>query len=65
VVSRSSTELEYRVMTDLTCDLVWVKDLLSELGFILESPMRMYCDNQAAIHMAENLDCTSAQNILR
>jgi len=41
-------------MTDLTCNFVWVKDLLLELGFTLESPLRMYCDNQAAIYIAEN-----------
>ena len=55
MVSQSSTEVEYRVMTNLTCDLVWVKDLLSELGFTLGSPIRMYCDNLAPIHIAENL----------
>jgi len=54
VVSRFSVKSEYRAMTDLTCDLVWVKDLLSKLDFTLKSPMRIYCDNQGAIHIIEN-----------
>ena len=42
VVPESNVESKYRAVTNLTCDLVWVKDLLPELGFTLESPMRMY-----------------------
>ena len=38
VISRSSVKLEYHEMTDLTCDLVWVKDL-SKLDFTLKSPI--------------------------
>ena len=29
-------------------------DLLTELGFAPECPMRLYCDNQVPIHVAEN-----------
>ena len=52
--SRSSVELEYHVMTTFTWDLVSVKDLLSELDFTLESPIRSYCVNQDVIHITEN-----------
>jgi len=48
-------------MVYLTCDVVWVKDLLSEHYFTLKSPMRLYCDNQAIIHIAKILvfyECT-------
>jgi len=54
MVSRSNAESEYRATTDLICNLVWVKDLLMELSFTLESPMRMYYDNQTAIYIVEN-----------
>ena len=54
VVSRSSVESEYGAMSDLTRELVWVKDLASELGFTLESTMRLYCDNKTSIHNVEN-----------
>ncbi|KAJ7959763.1 Retrovirus-related Pol polyprotein from transposon TNT 1-94 [Quillaja saponaria] len=33
VVARSSAESEYRVMTQTTAELVWLKNLLDELGF--------------------------------
>ena len=42
-------------MADLTSELVWIKDLLSEFSFTLESPMRLYSDNEPDIHIAENL----------
>jgi len=51
----SSTESEYRAMANVTCKLIWVKNLLNKLGFISEYPMRLYCDNHATIHIAENL----------
>lgn len=41
-------------MADLNYELVWVKDLLSEFGFTLQSSMRLYCINQAVIHVTEN-----------
>jgi len=53
-MSRSSTELEYHAMTNVTCELVWVINLLTELDFSLECLMRLYCDNQVAVHIAEN-----------
>jgi len=43
---------EYRAMVNVTCEMV---DLLIELDFAPECPMRLYCDNQVAIHIAENL----------
>jgi len=53
-VSRSSTELEFRAMVNVTCELVWIKDLLTEVGFPPQYPMRLYCYNQAVINRAEN-----------
>jgi len=37
-------------MTNVTCELVWVRDLLTKLGFAPECHMKLYCDN----HIAEN-----------
>ena len=42
-------------MTDLTCKLIRVENLMSELDFTLESPIRLYCDNQDVIHIIENI----------
>ena len=33
VVSRSSAEAEFRAMAQGTCELLWLRSLLSELGF--------------------------------
>lgn len=54
VVSRSSAEAEYRAMAKGTCELIWLKSLLGDLGVMHERPMRLYCDNQAAINIAHN-----------
>nr|GEX75864.1 uncharacterized mitochondrial protein AtMg00810-like [Tanacetum cinerariifolium] len=55
IVSRSSSsEAEYRAMTQTTCELVWLRNLLGEIGFPQSKPMKMWCDNQAAIYVATN-----------
>ncbi|CAH9094281.1 unnamed protein product [Cuscuta europaea] len=53
-VSRSSAEAEYRSMALLTCELLWLKSLLSSLAVCHSQPMRLFCDNQAALHIASN-----------
>lgn len=47
-------ETEYRAMAKLTKELVWLKQLLDELGFQLDAPMHLRCDNQVAIYIATN-----------
>ena len=32
-VSRSSVEAEYRAMTRIACEMVWLKNLLVKIGF--------------------------------
>ena len=53
VVSRSSAEADYRVMTHTTCKIMWLQSLLWELGFSEDGIMFMYCDNQTAIYIAK------------
>ena len=55
VVSRCSAQLEYHVMANITCELVWIRDLMVEFGFAPVCLVRLYCDNEAAIHIDENL----------
>ena len=50
MVSRSSVESKYRVLVDNTCELVWIRDLLSELYLLL----RLYYDNTMTIHIVRN-----------
>jgi len=54
VVARSSAEVEYCAMTSATCELVWLKHLLTDLGCPCSITMTLYCDNQAAMHIASN-----------
>ncbi|KAJ4760696.1 Retroelement pol polyprotein-like [Rhynchospora pubera] len=53
-VSRSSAEAEYRSMATTACELTWLKSLLQFLGVSHTQPMKLFCDSQAAIHIASN-----------
>ncbi|KAM1687291.1 hypothetical protein ACFX2K_035286 [Malus domestica] len=55
VIARSSAEAEYRAMAAIACELIWLKGLLSELGFTSMTHMSLYYDNQAAMHITSNL----------
>ncbi|KAJ3688563.1 hypothetical protein LUZ61_017727 [Rhynchospora tenuis] len=54
VVSRSSAEAEYRSMANTVCELSWLRYIFDELGVPHTGPMMLYCDNQAALHIASN-----------
>ena len=51
---RSSAEAEYRAMAVATCEIIWIKALLKDLGFNLQDSVPLYCDNQAATYIASN-----------
>ena len=54
VVSRSSAEAEFRALALGIYEGMWRQRLLSELGVSGEKPIKMFCDNQAAISIAKN-----------
>ncbi|CAJ2668756.1 uncharacterized mitochondrial protein AtMg00810-like [Trifolium pratense] len=54
IVSRSSTEAEYRAMASTTTEIVWLRWLLCDMGVPLYEPTPMYCDNKSAIQIAHN-----------
>ena len=54
VVSRSSAESEYRAMTQSVCEIMWLHQLLMEVGIKTMVPGKLWCDNQAALHIASN-----------
>ena len=43
---RSSVEAEYRAMAHAACELMWLKNLLTEIRVKVQMPMEMHCDNQ-------------------
>ncbi|KAH9668922.1 retrovirus-related pol polyprotein from transposon RE1 [Citrus sinensis] len=53
-VAQSSTEAEYRAMATVTCELKLLKGLLMSVGVDHSRPMHLYCDSQAALHLAAN-----------
>ena len=50
----SSCEAEYRALTEVLNDIVWIISFLTELGFDVPRPIRIYCDNKSAKDLAEN-----------
>lgn len=53
-VSRSSAEAEYRALATTASEVVWLSQLLSDFSISLDDPAIIYCDNQAAVHIALN-----------
>ncbi|GJQ96310.1 ribonuclease H-like domain-containing protein [Tanacetum coccineum] len=53
-LSRSSAEAEYRSMTSSTCEVIWLSNLLGDIGVKNLLPLVMYCDNSFALQIAAN-----------
>ncbi|PRQ35290.1 putative RNA-directed DNA polymerase [Rosa chinensis] len=54
VVARSSAEAEFRGMAHGVCEMLWIRNVLKDLGYKLKKPMDLHCDNTAAIEIAHN-----------
>ncbi|CAL1356682.1 unnamed protein product [Linum trigynum] len=54
VVARSSAEAEYRAMASTVSELLWLRWLLRDFGVTFLGPTPLFCDNQAALHIAAN-----------
>jgi hypothetical protein len=54
VVARSTSEAEFRAMAHGICEILWLRILLMELGIYRSKPVMLYCDNKAAINIAQN-----------
>ncbi|XP_019465394.1 PREDICTED: uncharacterized protein LOC109363594 [Lupinus angustifolius] len=54
IVSRSSSEAEYRALGSLVCELQWLKYLFTDLHIPQSNPISVYCDNKSTIHLAQN-----------
>ena len=54
MVARSRVEAQFKALTHWTCELIWIKKLLEELRLFQNNPMKLFCDNQATISIANN-----------
>ncbi|GJQ93956.1 putative RNA-directed DNA polymerase [Tanacetum coccineum] len=54
VVSRSSTEAEFRAMCNVCCEVIWIKKILTDLQIDIDLPIEMNCDNNSAIQISAN-----------
>ena len=41
-------------MTHGVCELLWIRNILRDLGIEYATPMNLHCDNKAAIQNAQN-----------
>jgi len=54
VVTRSTTEAEYIAAGAAGAEILWVQNLLLELGYCPKAPSKLCMDNQSAISVAKN-----------
>lgn len=54
VVALSNAEVEFRGMAKGLCELLWLRGLLTEVGFPPDSAMNLFCDNKAAIDISHS-----------
>jgi hypothetical protein len=47
-------EAEYKGTTIITCEVIWLQKLLSDLGRSMDAPIVIYCDNISSIQLASN-----------
>jgi len=53
-IALSSTEAEYIAGVHATKEVVWLRQLLAELGLLDDDPTILHIDNQSAMAIAKN-----------
>ena len=54
-VSLSTTKAEYMVATSCCTQVLWMKQMLKDLGIQVSDPTTLRCDNTSAINISKNL----------
>ena len=54
IVTLSTTEAEYVSAVSAGQEIIWLRNLFTELGCTLEGPSTLYIDNQSALQVAKN-----------
>lgn len=53
-VARSSTEVEFRIMTYTTSETVWIRNLLREIQIVPITRSQLWTDNLSVKHLIHN-----------
>jgi hypothetical protein len=53
-ISRSSTEAEYKALTNGAAEAMWISSLLTELGVTQQRAPVLWCDNLGATYLTAN-----------
>mgnify|MGYP000497592226 CR=1 FL=1 len=64
-VALSSTEAEYVAATLTAKEGIWIKTMIEKLQIFKSSEVRIYCDNQSCIKLAENPKITDQNKHIR
>nr|GEU40912.1 ribonuclease H-like domain-containing protein [Tanacetum cinerariifolium] len=64
-LAMSSAEAEYRSMAFATCKVIWLSNLLGDMGVKNLLPIVMYYDNSSALQIAANPVFMKSLNILK
>ncbi|XP_068471685.1 secreted RxLR effector protein 161-like [Phaseolus vulgaris] len=55
IVTLSTCEVEYVRPATSVCQSVWLSNIMTQIGFNLDVPIKIYVDNVSAINLAKNL----------
>jgi len=64
-IALSSTKAEYKGAAIVTCEVVWLQKLLSDLGPLVDAHVVIYCDNISSILLANTRSIMLGQSTLR
>jgi hypothetical protein len=62
-VALSSTEAEFVALATAVSELLWIRQLLNELGVSVDSPIPVFEDNQSCIHALKNWDVKRLKHV--
>lgn len=54
IISRNTTEAEYKSMASAISEIVWLVRLLREMNVKVKISVKLFCDNNATIQIARN-----------
>ncbi len=54
IVSLASTKAEYKALCSATCEAIWIRRILEDVGETQQAPTIIRCDNQSTIKLENN-----------